>query len=171
MYLAGLIAEPGKMTKEQLQQWALQSNSYALSESTVAWVTAESRYGMELALEWIKSANETIASTGWATLSSFVAIKPDTELNISLLQQLLTDIVSIIHNSPNRVKSTMNSFVIASGIYVLEITEFAKQAAIQIGAVTVDVGNTACKVPFAVDYIEKAANRNAIGKKRKMARC
>jgi hypothetical protein len=30
-------------------------------------------------------------------------------------------------------------------------------------AVTVDMGNTACKVPFAPEYIDKVAARRSIG--------
>jgi hypothetical protein len=40
-----------------------------------------------------------------------------------------------------------------------------------IGKVTVDMGNTACNVPFAPDYIKKVQQRGTIGKKRAMARC
>jgi hypothetical protein len=33
------------------------------------------------------------------------------------------------------------------------------------------MGDTACKVPFAPDYIRKVNQRGAIGKKRKTAKC
>ena len=36
MYLAGLVAEPKKMTKAQLQKWAKQATWYMISEYTVA---------------------------------------------------------------------------------------------------------------------------------------
>jgi len=35
----------------------------------------------------------------------------------------------------------------------------------------VDVGGTACKVPLADEYIDKAIDKGRIGKKRKTARC
>src|SRR5208337_2362887 len=44
-YLAGLIAEPRKMTKKDLQKWAQQANAPVLSEYTVAWVASESNFG------------------------------------------------------------------------------------------------------------------------------
>lgn len=34
-----------------------------------------------------------------------------------------------------------------------------------------DLGNNACQVPFAPDYIAKVAQRGSIGKKRKTAKC
>ena len=83
MYLAGLIAEPKKMTKEQLRHWVKNGKWYMVWEYTVAWMAAESNYGWELALEWIDDENEGIQSAGWSTLSGLVALKPDSELDIA----------------------------------------------------------------------------------------
>ena len=33
------------------------------------------------------------------------------------------------------------------------------------------VGNTACKVPYAPDYIKKVQERGTVGKKRKTCKC
>ena len=42
------------------------------------------------------------------------------------------------------------------------------QTAEKIGPVSVDMGDTACKVPYAPDYIQKVQKRGTIGKKRKI---
>jgi len=76
-----------------------------------------------------------------------------------------------IHHSPNRVRYTMNGFVIAAGAYVSSLTDKTSNIAEQIGKVSVDMGGTACKVPGAVEYIEKIKSKGRIGKKRKRARC
>jgi hypothetical protein len=52
------------------------------------------------------------------------------------------------------------------GIYVKPLSTASKRAATEIGVVTVDMGGTACKTPFAPDYIAKAEKRGAIGKMR-----
>ena len=65
----------------------------------------------------------------------------------------------------------MNAFVIAVGSYVKSLTDFAKQVGEKIGALEVDMGNTACQVPFAPDYIRKVEKRGTIGKKRTSAKC
>ena len=65
----------------------------------------------------------------------------------------------------------MNGFVIALGSYVSELSDDALRAGEEIGKVKVDMGDTACKVPFAPDYIRKMIDRGAVGKKRKTARC
>src|SRR5437016_7719142 len=73
MYLAGLIADDAKMTKKDLQKWVEGAYWYMLSEYTVPWVAAGSKYGWELALKWIDSPNEQIASAGWSTLGSIAS--------------------------------------------------------------------------------------------------
>lgn len=65
----------------------------------------------------------------------------------------------------------MNSFVIAVGSYVSSLTQEAIAVGTAIGSVTVDMGDTACKVPFIPDYIRKVEARGTIGKKRKTVRC
>jgi hypothetical protein len=65
----------------------------------------------------------------------------------------------------------MNGFVIAVGSYVESMTDFAIQAGEKIGEVSVDMGNTACAVPYSPDYIRKVQKRGTIGKKRKSAKC
>jgi hypothetical protein len=47
----------------------------------------------------------------------------------------------------------------------------AKKVADIIGKVHVDVGNTACKVPLANEYINKTIQRGKIGVKKKTAIC
>ncbi len=171
MYLAGLIADETKMTKKDLQHWAEHAKSQAISEYTVPWIAAESKYGMELALEWIDAIEERVASSGWSTISSVVAITDDGALNINLLKTLLERIEQQVTKVPNRVKQTMNMCVISVGIYVAELNTLAKETAKRIGKVHVDVGDTDCKIPFATDYIAKAEAKGSIGKKKKMARC
>jgi 3-methyladenine DNA glycosylase AlkD len=171
MYLAGLIADETKMTKNDLQNWVKLAYWHFLSEYSVAWVAAESKFGYELGLEWIKDSEEKIASAGWATLSNLVAIKNDNELNIKQLRELLLQIAELIHQAPNRVRYTMNGFVIAVGSYVSELSDLAMEIAQKIGEVNVTMGKTACKVPFAPDYIQKVKAKQGIAKKKKMARC
>ena len=169
MYLAGLMADEKKISKDDLNQWVKKAYWYFLSEYAVPWVAAESPYGFELGLEWIKSTEETIASAGWSTLSNYASINDSLDLDV--YASLLEDIERNIQNAQNRVRYTMNGFVIAAGCYIPELSKKAKQVALTIGKVDVFMGDTACKVPLAADYIKKVEDKNRIGKKRKMARC
>ncbi len=171
MYLAGLIADESKMSKKDIQQWAEKSPSHGISEYTVAWVAAESEYGWELGMKWIDSPKETIASSGWNTLSGVIAMKPDNELDIALIKKLLQRIVKEIHSAPNRVRYTMNGFVIGVGGYIKELTKEAIEVSKKIGDVYVDMEGTACKVPSAAGYIKKIEAKGSIGKKKKTVKC
>lgn len=142
-----------------------------ISEFTVPWIASESQYGFELAQEWIKSPEENIAAAGWATLASIIAIKEDHEIDIEMFSQLIQTASTNIHRTQNRVRYAMNNFIIAAGGYSPLLNPAAVDAASKIGVVTVDMGGTACKVPSAVDYIEKMKARGTLGKRRKSARC
>ena len=122
-------------------------------------------------MKWIDSPKESIASSGWNTLSGVIAMKPDNELDIALIKKLMQRIVKEIHSAPNRVRYTMNGFVIGVGGYIKELTKEAIEVSKKIGDVYVDMGGTACKVPSAPDYIKKMEARGSIGKKKKTVKC
>jgi 3-methyladenine DNA glycosylase AlkD len=169
MYLAGLIAADEQMTKTDLNTWVKQAVSNNISEYTVPWVAAEGRYGFELALEWIDSPEEHVAAAGWSTLNNLIALKPDYLLDLKALQKLLLRVAKTIHTAPNRVRNSMNSFIIAAGSYINLLTDDAIAAAKDIGEVTVDMNGTSCKVPDAVSYINKNISKGM--KKKKTVKC
>lgn len=171
MYLAGLIADDENMTKADLQLWANRAISNNISEYTVPWVAAGNQYGFELAVEWIDDHEEHIAATGWSTLANIVSLRPDSELNTEALLSLLIRVEQTIHSSPNRVRSTMNSFIISTGIYVASLNKDAITVAQQIGIVKVAQNGTACEVPSAVNYIKKAMEKQISIPKKKTVKC
>jgi 3-methyladenine DNA glycosylase AlkD len=172
MYLAGMVADGGKLTREQLNAWAEGAEGLQMiSEYTVPWVTVESPHGRALALEWMKSKKEHIAAAGWNTYSGLLATKPDDQLDLAEIEGLLDAVVKKIKAAPNRVRHTMNGFVISVGGYVKPLLKQAKAVAGKIGAVSVEMGDTACKVPLATAYIEKIEAAGRVGRKRKTMRC
>lgn len=170
-YLAGLIGDEKKMTKADLNRWVKKSSWNMTSEYTIPFVAGESVYGWELGLEWIESPKEAIASAGWATLSAYLSVNPDENLDYKKITALLKNIEKNIHKAPNRVRYTMNGFILSVGAYVADFFEVAIDTAKRMGEVYVDMGGTACKVPDVVDYLKKMQSKNYIGKKRKTARC
>ena len=172
MYLAGMVADGSKMTPKELTAWAEgAANLQMIAEYTVPWVTVENPQGRELAKQWMNSKKEHMASAGWCTYSGLVATKPDQELDLAEIEGLLDTAIKGIKGAQNRVRYTMNGFVISVGAYVRPLAKQAKAAARQIGAVSVDVGDTACEVPVATAYIEKIEAAGRAGKKRKTIRC
>ena len=171
MYLAGLIADDEKMTKKDLQTWVKNAVSNNINEYTVPWVAAEGQHGYELAMEWIDSKEPHIAAAGWSTLANLAALKPDSELDLASLKNLLMRVEKNIHKAADRVTYRMNNFVISVGSYVVPLSSEAVAAAKRIGTVTVDMNGTSCEVPAAVDYIKKAKDRGSLGKKKKTVKC
>jgi 3-methyladenine DNA glycosylase AlkD len=172
MYLAGIVANGAQLTKEQLQSWAdAAANMPMVSEYTVPWVTVESTNARALAIDWIKSKKEHVAAAGWCTYSGIVATTPDDKLDLPEIEALTTSIPAKIEAAPNRVRSSMNGFVIAVGTYVAPLLKQATSVAKRIGVISVDVGDTACKVPLATDRIAKAKAGGRAGAKRKTIRC
>jgi len=171
MYLAGLAADGSRMTRKQLETWARQAEFGMISEYTVPGVAAESEHAATLATKWIESRKEHIAASGWATWGAIVATQPDENLDLDLLERLIDRVVEEIHDAPNRVRYTMNGFIISVGGYVKPLLSQAKAAAKKIGKVSVDMGDTACKVPLATEYIAKIEDKGRVGKKRATAKC
>jgi 3-methyladenine DNA glycosylase AlkD len=172
MYLAGMVANGTQMTPKQLNEWAEgAANLQMISEYTVPWVTVENPHARELAMQWIKLKKEHVVSSGWSTYSGLVATKPDDALDFAEIESLLGAVVKGIPSAKNRVRYTMNGFVIAVGSYVKPLAKQAKAAARQIGVVSVDLGDTACRMPLATAYIEKIEAAGRVGQKRKTIRC
>ena len=172
MYLAGMVANGAQMTEKQLSDWAEgATGAQMISEYTVAWVALDHPQAPALAKKWIKSKKEHVAAAGWCTYSGLLATKPDNELDLREIENLLAIIEKEIHNAPNRARYTMNNFVIAVGTYVKPLLKQAKASAKKIGTISVDVGDTACTIRQATEQIQKIEAANQIGKKRKTIRC
>lgn len=171
MYFAGMVTEPEKMTKEDLEHWIDKAYCSGLSESVVAITLAESGYAKELAEKWIQSNQERYAAAGWACYAALLGYEPDDYFDQEKIHQYMLDVKNNIHSAPNRVRYAMNNFIITIGISYLPLAAEAMEIAKDIGAVTVDMGDTSCKTPLAKDYIQNAISKNRQGYKRKDVRC
>ncbi len=172
MYLAGLVASGSRMTRDQVNEWAVRAGHMPLiSEYTVPWVAVENAHGRDLAMRWIFDKKERVACSGWCTYAGLVSIKNDEEIDLAEVENLLGVVHKEIGAAENRVRKTMNGFVIAVGTQVKALLAQAKATAKAISPVPVDVGDTACNIPDAIAYIEKAEKVKIIGKKRKTIRC
>lgn len=171
MYLSSLSINPKLLTKEMLEMWIGKSNWHSISEDIVSKVAAESDFALELASDWIKSEDELIAICGWNTYSNYLSIIENELLNLNEIQNLLNIIEKTIHEEKNRVRYTMNNFVISVGAFVRPLYNDAMSVAEKIGKVNVNLGKTACKVPVATEYLEKIEKRGTIGKKKKTCIC
>jgi 3-methyladenine DNA glycosylase AlkD len=171
MYLAGMVADGRHMTKAQLNTWVKGATWSMIADSAVAGVAAESPHACELAMKWIESKKPLIASAGWNTYSLYLGVTPDADLNLAEIKSLIERATREVHSSAGGIAYAMNNFVICVGTYVAPLLTVAKAAAMKIGNVEIDMGDTACKVPLASDYIAKVESMGRVGKKRKSTKC
>ena len=171
MYLAGLIADDARMSRQDLQRWAENAIGGALAGATVPWVATGSPHGWEIAQKWIDARKSHIAVAGWSTLACLATHLDDAALDLPALKDLFERVVKTIHQAPDAVRSAMNSFIIAAGCGSAPLSACALQAGHQIGVVTAHLGHNDCQIPFAPDYIRKVQERGEIGKKRKTVKC
>ena len=100
-----------------------------------------------------------------------MATSSDDDLDLDEIKDLLKQVEATIDKSSDRVRYTMNGFVIGVGAYVKPLLKQAKATAKKIGKVEVDMGSTSCKVPLATEYIAKIETAKRVGKKRKTIKC
>jgi 3-methyladenine DNA glycosylase AlkD len=154
--LATMIADPKQMDAATLESWVRDLDSYPITDafSAFAWQTPNAR---ETAERWIESDVEWIASAGWSLLGELA--RHDPTLPDSFFEALLERIERDLHGSMNRVRHNMNAAVIAIGVRNDALEARAVAAAEHIGKVVVDHGQTDCKTPAAIPYIQKVKAR------------
>lgn len=157
MYLAGLISDPQKMSKEDFTNWIKKAYCHGLSDYTVATTLAKSEIAQEIADEWISSQKELYQSAGWTCYCQL--LKYNYKISKEKLEQYLYNIKLNIHNSANRTRYSMNNFVISVGSFYKPLQKEALEVAKNIGKIYVDMGETNCKTPLATKYIQKAISK------------
>ena len=108
--------------------------------------------------KWMKSADESFREMGYAVFAARLRNDPDSISDADAAKVLAT-IELEIHRSPNWARRAMNSALIGIGVYKTALRKKVIETATRIGKVTVDHGETSCKTPDAVPYIEKALQR------------
>lgn len=171
MYLAGMIAEPKKMSETDFEHWIEQAYCHNISDYIVAVTLAESPLAKKISDAWIASNKEFYQSAGWSCYAWQIGNLPDEQFEKEKIKMYLDHVEKTIHTKENRVRYAMNSFVIAVGISFLPLHKEALEAAKRYGRIEVNMGNTKCSTPLASAYIEEAAKKERIGFKRKNVRC
>jgi 3-methyladenine DNA glycosylase AlkD len=171
MYLAGMIADPMKMTEADFEHWIKKAYLYMIGDFIVAVTLAESTFAQDISDKWIASGDEIIMSAGWNCYCWLLGSRSDDEFEVDKLKSMLEITKENIHNMPNRTRYAMNNFVMCLGISYLPLHKEAMRVANEIGKVYVDVGKTSCKTPLASEYIQKAVDKGRLGFKRKNVRC
>lgn len=169
--LAANIADPDAISSSELQSWMGDCRNYLLMDA-VSTLAMRTPHAAAKARAWIDSREEYIAAGGWNVVAGLAmagapegtrgrAKKPerDSEWDDAAFEKLLTRIERDISSAKNRVKHSMNNALICIGLRGAKLRDAAIAAARRIGKVKVDHGQTGCKTPDAVAYIQKVEAR------------
>ena len=155
--LALQVADPGKLTRTDADR-LLEDGPVRFVWPYLSALVARSPIAEKTMQAWMKSRDEDAREVGYAIFA--VRLRNDAgSISDADAAKVLATIEKEIHASPNWARYAMNSALISVGIYKLALTKKAMDAARRIGKVEVDHGETYCKTPSAVPYIENALKR------------
>jgi 3-methyladenine DNA glycosylase AlkD len=151
--LACLIADPLKVTEAQIDEWMKQIENTELGDQIANYVVTGGPFAMKKMKQWTKSKDEWTKRTGYMLVAA-MAGHPQI-LSEEDLEKILETIEKEIHRSPNYARDGMNWALIKIGYRSPELNKLAQAAAKRIGPVMVDYGDTSCKVPDALTYLQR----------------
>lgn len=155
--LATMIADPESFSSTQANAW-VRGNANPGISGLVAAVAARTSWAPQARKAWIEAKGEFVQQAGWSMVSAAMRDAPDT-ISDEDGKALLERIEANIHQAPNRARESMNGALIALACAKPVLTELAIAASKRIGKVVVDHGDTSCKTPDAIPYIEKTLAR------------
>ena len=155
--LALQVADPEKLTRSEADRLR-QDGPVRVIGLYLSGLVARSAIADKTMHDWMKSPDESTRELGYGILGARLRDDPDSISDADATKVLAT-IEKEIHRSPNWARYAMNSALIGIGIAKPALRNKAIEAAKRIGKVDVDHGETNCKTPDAVPYIEKAVKR------------
>ncbi|HXV32863.1 MAG TPA: DNA alkylation repair protein [Gaiellaceae bacterium] len=156
--LATMVADPAALTRGEADAW-VEGIDYYVHADLVGGLVARTPFALEAIDGWTRSDGDFVRQTGYVALASYLrGGKPP--LSDAACRRWLKRVEREIHESPNRSRHAMNGALIAIGVFRPELAAEAVAAAGRIGTVEVDHGETGCKTPAAVPYIERSLARS-----------
>lgn len=150
--LACMVADAAAFNEAKVERWAREASSHGVADEVAKQIAVKTPWALTLARKWIASHNPLLQRAGW---TSYALLAMSDEIPDKELASAIEVIEHDIHHSENRTKEGMNNALIAIGGSRATLRNAAVAAAERIGKVEVDHGQTNCKTPFAVPYIEK----------------
>lgn len=162
--LAAMVADPQQVTPARARKWVREANFRTLRDY-VGWLVAHSPHALELAEKWTRSKDTGERQAGGVILAKMGQEGKPVPLEIS--RKLLERIEREIHTADNWSRYGMMYSLIGIGAYNPALRDDAIAAAKRIGKVEFDPGETNCKMPDPVPYIERTVAHLARQKKGK----
>lgn len=155
--LALQVADPEKLTRSDAERLVRDGPVHFVG-SYLSALLARSPVVEETMRAWMKSPNECHREIGYGILAVRLRDDPDS-VDDTDAESVLATIEREIHRSPNWARYAMHGALISIGVFKPALRKRAIETAKRIGKVEVDHGETNCKTPDAVAYIEKASKR------------
>src|SRR5262245_56838232 len=155
--LAMQMADPAKLTRAQADAF-VKDGPVRFVGGYLSSLLARSPIADKAMRAWMRSADESFREMGYGLLAARLREEAGSVSDADAAAIMAT-IEKEIHRSPNWARRSMNSALIAIGVFKPALRKKAIDAANRIGHVDVDHGETNCKTPDAASYIHKAAKR------------
>ena len=150
--LATLVADPEAQRSGRLDTCVKEMDNYVIADM-FGGLVARSGFAAKKFPKWSRSKTDHVGQVGWNLLAS-LALSDEGLSNKAFVEELKY-IETHIHSANNRTRHSMNQALIAIGARNEALRKRATAAARRIGTVDVDHGETSCKTPAAIPYIDK----------------
>jgi len=156
--LACMVMDTTKITRERLDAMVDVIDNYALA-GELGDLIARSPLLMEVHDTWRFDTGEWRSAIGWRMVS---AIAANGDISLDVGHAYLAEIEAGVASAPNRTRLAMNSALIALGGYNSCLYEDVVACSGRIGPIQVDHGDTGCKTPDPVVYMQKMRARQKV---------
>ncbi|HKE01670.1 MAG TPA: DNA alkylation repair protein, partial [Planctomycetota bacterium] len=150
--LAMKVADPARIAPADLDRWARETRM-RMCGGYVAMLAAESPHGTTKAREWLASSDPALRGAGWGLVGRLASL--DEATPDDWFAKRVEEVEKSIHSAPNAEREEMYMAVISIGGRNAALRKVATAAAKRIGRVEIDHGDTDCKTPEAIPYLEK----------------
>ena len=155
--LALQVADPEKLTRADADG-LVKDGPVRFIGCYLSGLLARSPIAEKTMRAWMNSPDECPREMGYGIIG--VRMKDDPgSISDADAEKVLATIEKEIHRSPNWARYAMNGALISIGVHKPALRKKAIETAKRIGQVEVDHGETSCKTPDAVLYIEQASKR------------
>lgn len=144
--LALKVADPAKMTAAELDRW-VKTTTWSMHLTYIAQLASETPHAAARASAWSNGP------AGWSLIGQMAlrdATTPD-----AWFQARLGEIEKRVKTAPNDQRYPMLMALVAIGGRSSALRAAACAASKRIGKVEIDHGDTACKTPEAIPYLDK----------------
>lgn len=150
--LAVKVADPARLTPDELDRWAREARTRMLV-GYVAMLAGEGPHAAAQAARWLAAPDGPERSAAWGLVGHMA--QRDGKAPDAWFARRLAEIEKAIHAAPNAEREAMNMALVAIGCRSAALRKSVTAAARRIGRVEIDHGDTACKTPDAAEYLEK----------------